>query len=190
MSDTQIHLSAVTRTDFGKGAARRLRRSGLVPAVIYGRGTEPIHVALDGHALGLALKKPRVVLAVSVDGSEHVVAPRDIQRDVVRQILEHVDLVEIDKAEAAQRAEMATAIAAAEAAAAEAGVDVSEAIEAIEAALAAGEDPAAAATAALQKAAEHDRALTEAAVAAEDAAEAAEAAGETDAAADESAETA
>ena len=187
MSDTQVHLTAVPRSDFGKGAARRLRRSGLVPAVIYGHGTDPIHVALDGLDLTQALKKPRVVLAVTLDGREHVVAPRDVQRDVVRQLLEHVDLVEIDRAEAAQRAAVAVAIAAAEAAAEEAGVDVSEAIEAIEAAVAAGEDPEAAAEAALQQAAEHERALSEAAAAAAEAAEAegeaAEGAGESDAAA-------
>ena len=187
MSDTQVQLTAVRRSDFGKGAARRLRRSGQVPAVIYGHGTDPIHVALDSHDLTQALKRPRVVLAVTLDGTEHVVAPRDVQRDVVRQVLEHVDLVEIDRAEAAQRAAVAVAIAAAEAAAEEAGVDVSEAIEAIEAAVAAGEDPEAAAEAALQQAAEHERALSEAAAAAAEAAEAegeaAEGAGESDAAA-------
>ena len=178
MSDTQVQLTAVRRSDFGKGAARRLRRSGQVPAVIYGHGTDPIHVALDSHDLTQALKRPRVVLAVTLDGTEHVVAPRDVQRDVVRQVLEHVDLVEIDRAEAAQRAAVASAIAAAEAAAEEAGVDVSQAIEAIEAAIAAGEDPEAAAEAALQQAAEHERALSEAAAvaqqAADDAAEGAE----------------
>ena len=171
MSDTQVQLTAVRRSDFGKGAARRLRRSGQVPAVIYGHGTDPIHVALDSHDLTQALKRPRVVLAVTLDGTEHVVAPRDVQRDVVRQVLEHVDLVEIDRAEAAQRAAVASAIAAAEAAAEEAGVDVSQAIEAIEAAIAAGEDPEAAAEAALQQAAEHERALADAAAAAQQAAD-------------------
>lgn len=171
MSDTQVHLSAVPRSDFGKGAARRLRRTGLIPAVIYGHGTEPIHLALDGHDLAQALKKPRVVLAVTLDGTEHVVAPRDVQRDVVRQVVEHVDLVVIDRAEAQQRAAVALAIAAAEEAAEEAGVDVSVAIEAIEAAVAAGEDPQAAAEAALHEAAEHERALAEAAANAAAAAE-------------------
>ena len=178
MSDTQVQLTAVRRSDFGKGAARRLRRSGQVPAVIYGHGTDPIHVALDSHDLTQALKRPRVVLAVTLDGTEHVVAPRDVQRDVVRQVLEHVDLVEIDRAEAAQRAAVASAIAAAEAAAEEAGVDVSQAIEAIEAAVAAGEDPEAAAEAALQQAAEHERALSEAAAAAQAAADEAAEGGE------------
>ena len=188
MSDTQVQLTAVSRSDFGKGAARRLRRSGLVPAVIYGHGTDPVHVALDAHDLNQALKRPRVVLAITLDGTEHVVAPRDVQRDVVRQLVEHVDLVEIDRAEAAQRAAVASAIASARAAAEEAGVDVSQAIEAIEAAVAAGEDPEAAAEAALQEAAEHDRALSEAAAASAAAAEAEEAEGE--AGADEAAGTA
>ncbi len=188
MSDTQVQLTAVSRSDFGKGAARRLRRSGLVPAVIYGHGTDPVHVALDAHDLTQALKRPRVVLAITLDGTEHVVAPRDVQRDVVRQLVEHVDLVEIDRAEAAQRAAVASAIASARAAAEEAGVDVSQAIEAIEAAVAAGEDPEAAAEAALQEAAEHDRALSEAAAASAAAAEAEEAEGE--AGADEAAGTA
>ncbi|MGB8021346.1 MAG: 50S ribosomal protein L25, partial [Candidatus Nanopelagicales bacterium] len=117
MTDTQVHLSAVARSDFGKGAARRLRRAGMVPAVIYGPGTDLVHVALDGHDLNQALRKPRVVLAVEVDKSEYVCAPRDVQRDVVRQVLEHVDLVVIGRAEAKARAAAAEAIAAAEVAA-------------------------------------------------------------------------
>jgi large subunit ribosomal protein L25 len=176
VTDTQVPMSAVARSDFGKGAARRLRRTGLVPAVIYGHGTAPIHVALDGHDLVQALKRTRVVLRVALDGTDYIVAPRDVQRDVVRQVLEHVDLVVIDKAEAAERAAVAAAIARAEAAAEEEGVDISEAIQAIEAAVAAGEDPQAAAEAALHAAAEHERALREAASNAADAAEAAEAA--------------
>ena len=173
MSDTQVHMSAVQRSDFGKGAARRLRRTGLVPAVIYGHGTDPLHVALDGHDLAQALKKPRVVLALTVDGTEHVVAPRDVQRDVVRQVLEHVDLVVIDRAEATARAAVADAIKAAEAAAEEAGIDVSDAVAAIEAAVEAGEDPQEAALAAIAEAAEHQKVLSAAAAASADAAEAA-----------------
>jgi large subunit ribosomal protein L25 len=162
VSDTQVQLSAVARSDFGKGAARRLRRTGLVPAVIYGHGTAPVHVALDGHDLSQALKKTRVVLNITVDGTQYVVAPRDVQRDVVRQVLEHVDLVVIDKAEASARAAAAEAIRHAEAAAEEAGVDVSSAVEAIEAAIAAGEDPEAAARAAVEQAVEDQHALEDA----------------------------
>lgn len=176
MSDTQVHMSAVPRSDFGKGAARRLRRTGMVPAVIYGHGSDPVHVALDGHDLAKALRQPRVVLALEVDGTDYVCAPRDVQRDVVRQVLEHVDLVIIGKAEATARAAAAEAIANAEAAAEEAGVDVSTAVEAIEAAIAAGEDPQAAADAAIKQAVEDQHALEDAqAEAAEHEAEEAEA---------------
>jgi large subunit ribosomal protein L25 len=155
-------MSAVARSDFGKGAARRLRRTGLVPAVIYGHGTDPLHVALDGHDLAQALKKTRVVLNVTLDDTEYVVAPRDVQRDVVRQVLEHVDLVVIDKAEATARAAAADAIRHAEAAAEEAGVDVATAVAAIEAAIAAGEDPEAAAAAAVEQAVTDQHALEDA----------------------------
>lgn len=158
MTDTQVKISAQPRTDFGKGASRRLRRAGSVPAVIYGPKTQLLHVAINAHDLNQALKKPRVVLAVDLEGKKYIVAPRDIQRDVVRQILEHVDLVVIDRAEAHARAVAAEAIIAAEAAAEEAGVDPAAAIEAINEAVAHGEDPEAAAKQALAEsveAAEH-----------------------------------
>lgn len=183
VSDTQVHMSAVARSDFGKGAARRLRRTGMVPAVIYGPGTDPIHVALDGHDLAQALRKPRVVLALTVDGVEHIVAPRDVQRDVVRQVLEHVDLVVIGRAEAKARAAAAEAIAHAEAAAEEAGVDVASAVEAIEAAIAAGEDPEAAAAAAVSQAVDDQHALEDAQAEAAAAVVEGEEAGQADAAA-------
>lgn len=186
MSDTKVPLSAVARSDFGKGAARRLRRTGLVPAVIYGHGTAPVHLALDGHDLAQALRQPRVILSITVDGAEYVCAPRDVQRDVVRQVLEHVDLVVIDRAEVQARQAAAEAIARAEAAAEEAGVDVSAAVEAIEGAIAAGIDPTKAADAALEQAAQDQRALEEA----QSAARAEEAAGEGAVATDEAAEKA
>jgi large subunit ribosomal protein L25 len=176
MSGTQVNISAVKRSDFGKGAARRLRRTGMVPAVIYGHGTDPVHVALDGHDLAIALRQPRVVFDLDLDGTEYVCAPRDVQRDVVRQILEHVDLVVIDKAEARDRAAAAQAIANATAAAEEAGVDVGSAVEAIEAAIAAGEDPEAAAAAAIQAAVEAQHALEDAQAASAEAEAEAEAA--------------
>jgi large subunit ribosomal protein L25 len=183
VSDTKVHLVAQPRSDFGKGASRRLRRAGFVPAVIYGPKTELRHVALSSHDLTQALKKPRVVFAIAVEGKEYTVAPRDVQRDVVRQVLEHVDLVVIDQAEVTARAAAAEAIEAAEAAAEEAGVDPSAAIEAINEAIAAGEDPEAAAKAALAEsvtAAEHQ-------VEAQAHADAVEAAEAADEAADEAA---
>ena len=113
----QVSITAEARSDFGKGAARRTRRAGLVPAVIYGKGQEPQHVALPDHDLTLALRHPGLVLEVSIDGAKILVAPRDIQRDPVKRTLEHVDLVVLNKAEAAERIEEGKAAeAAAEAA--------------------------------------------------------------------------
>jgi len=113
----QVSITAEARSDFGKGAARRTRRAGLVPSVIYGKGQEPQHVALPDHDLTLALRHPGLVLEVTIDGTKVLVAPRDIQRDPVKRTLEHVDLVVLNKAEAAERIEEGKAAeAAAEAA--------------------------------------------------------------------------
>jgi large subunit ribosomal protein L25 len=101
----QVSIKAEPRSDFGKGAARRIRRSGLVPAVIYGRGQELRHVALPDHELTLALRHPGLVLEVEFEGKTQLVAPRDVQRDPVKRVLEHIDLVLITKSEAADRIE-------------------------------------------------------------------------------------
>ena len=138
---TNVNISAVARSDFGKGAARRLRASGSIPAVIYGSGMELTHVAVPEHELDLALRKPRVVLSVSLDGQTFLTKPRDIQREPVKQSLEHVDLIVITKQEAAIRSTYADAVARAEVAAAEAGYDAASVIMALEEAVARGEDP-------------------------------------------------
>ena len=96
----QVSITAEPRSDFGKGAARRIRRSGLVPAVIYGHGQELRHVALPDHELGLALRHAGVVLEVELEGTKKLVAPRDVQRDPVKRHLEHVDLVIVTRKEA------------------------------------------------------------------------------------------
>ena len=140
---TTVALNAVPRSDFGKGAARRIRREGNIPAVIYGSGTELVHCALPTHDLDLALRKPRVVLSVTVDGATLLVKPRDIQRDPVKRSLDHVDLVIISKEEARERGEMAEAIKTATEAAEEAGMDAAAAVQALEEAVAAGENPTA-----------------------------------------------
>ena len=115
----QVSIKAEPRSDFGKGAARRIRRSGLVPAVIYGQGQELRHVALPDHELTLALRKPGLVLEVEFEGTKQLVAPRDVQRDPVRRVLEHLALVLITKAEAAERVEAGLEAEAAAAAALE-----------------------------------------------------------------------
>lgn len=101
----QVSITAEHRSDFGKGAARRTRRAGRVPAVIYGQGQELQHVSLPDHELTLALRHPGLVLEVTLDGTTVLVAPRDVQRDPVKRVLEHVDLVLITKAEAEERIE-------------------------------------------------------------------------------------
>ncbi len=101
----QVSIKAEPRSDFGKGAARRTRRAGFVPAVIYGQGTELRHVSLPDHELTLALRYPGLVLEVEFEGTKQLVAPRDVQRDPVKRVLEHVDLVLITKSEAADRVE-------------------------------------------------------------------------------------
>ncbi|MFM1917040.1 MAG: hypothetical protein RJB01_555 [Actinomycetota bacterium] len=141
---TNVNITATPRSDFGKGAARRIRRGGEVPGVIYGRGTELLHVSLPEHDLALALRKPRVVLNVTIDGAEVLTKPRDIQRDPVKLHLEHVDLVVITKQEAAVRSNYADAVAKAHALAEESGYDAASVVQALEAAVAAGEEPMAA----------------------------------------------
>jgi large subunit ribosomal protein L25 len=138
---TKVEISAEPRSDFGKGAARRIRRSGHIPAVIYGSGMELAHVAVPEHDFDLALRKPRVVLSISLAGTTYLTKPRDVQRDPVKRNLEHVDLVIITEREAAIRSNYADAVAKAEIAAAEAGYDAASVIMALEEAVARGEDP-------------------------------------------------
>jgi large subunit ribosomal protein L25 len=119
----QVSITAEPRSDFGKGAARRTRREGRVPAVIYGQGREPQHVSLPDHDLTLALRHPGLVLEVTIEGKTLLVAPRDVQRDPVKRYLEHVDLVLVTKAEAAAVVEAGIAAEAAAEAAHEAELE-------------------------------------------------------------------
>lgn len=85
-------LTAELRTEFGKGFARRARMAYQIPAVIYGHGAEPIHINLPGRATTLAVRVSNALLAIDVDGEQHLTLVKDIQRDPVKQIIEHVDL--------------------------------------------------------------------------------------------------
>ena len=96
---SEVKLTAENRTEFGKGAARRLRRENKVPAVLYGHGTEPVHVALPGHATMLALKNSNALLALDLGGRTQLALPKDVQRDPVRNVIEHVDLVVVRRGE-------------------------------------------------------------------------------------------
>lgn len=95
-----ISIKAEKRTEFGKGAARRIRRDDKVPAVMYGHGIDPVHVTLPGHATLLALRSENPLLSIEIEGEEAQLAlPREVQRDVIRGFVRHVDLVTVRRGE-------------------------------------------------------------------------------------------
>ena len=95
----EISIIGVRRTEFGKGASRRARRDGLVPAVIYGHGEKPQHITLPARELGVALKQSNVLLDISIDGKTELTLPKAIVRHPLKQIIEHVDLVLVRRGE-------------------------------------------------------------------------------------------
>lgn len=95
----EIKITGTTRTEFGKGASRRARRDGLVPAVIYGHGEKPRHITLPAREMGVALKQANVLLDISIDGKNELTLPKAIVRDPLKQILEHIDLVLVRRGE-------------------------------------------------------------------------------------------
>ncbi len=96
----EIKLAAEGRSEFGKGAARRLRRAGQVPAVLYGHGSEPVHIALPGHQTLLALRAANALLDIAIDGAKSQLAlPKQVQRDPIRGDIEHVDLLLVKRGE-------------------------------------------------------------------------------------------
>jgi large subunit ribosomal protein L25 len=99
MSETR--LQAEPRTEFGKGAARRIRREHKVPAVLYGHGTDPVHVTLPGHDTMMALKHggANALLTIDLEGTTQLALPKQVQRHAVRGVLEHVDLLIVIKGE-------------------------------------------------------------------------------------------
>jgi large subunit ribosomal protein L25 len=94
-----VKLAAETRTEFGKGAARRIRRENKVPAVVYGHGADPVHITLPGHELQLALRKSNVLLTLDVEGKSELAIPKAIQRDAIKGFLVHVDLLTVKRGE-------------------------------------------------------------------------------------------
>lgn len=97
MSDNK--MAASYRKEFGKGAARKLRAAGHIPAVIYGHGEAPTHVSLPGHETTLIVRKANALIDLSIDGDDKLVLVKDVQRDPVRQMIEHLDLVVVKKGE-------------------------------------------------------------------------------------------
>jgi large subunit ribosomal protein L25 len=96
----EVRIVAEPRTEFGKGAARRVRRAGRVPAVMYGHGTSTRHVTLPGHELLLALKTPNVLIQVEgLSGRPQLTLPKAVQRDPIKGFIEHVDLILVRRGE-------------------------------------------------------------------------------------------
>jgi large subunit ribosomal protein L25 len=96
---SEVRIAAEPRTEFGKGAARRTRRAGKVPAVLYGHGTDPKHITLPGHDLMRALRTPNVLLRVEGPDGEELALPKDVQRDPIKGFLEHIDLLLVRRGE-------------------------------------------------------------------------------------------
>ncbi|MFE7763162.1 50S ribosomal protein L25/general stress protein Ctc [Streptomyces sp. NPDC057438] len=97
---SEVKLAASTRSEFGKGAARRIRRDAKVPGVLYGHGSDPLHLTLPGHELLLALRTPNVLISLDIDGKTSELAiPKSVQRDPIKGFLEHVDLLLVKKGE-------------------------------------------------------------------------------------------
>jgi large subunit ribosomal protein L25 len=94
-------IKAESRTEFGKGAARRTRREGKIPAVIYGHGNDPIHVAMPGHETMMAIKHggANALLEIEIDGTKQLALTKAVQVDPVRRILEHVDFITVTRGE-------------------------------------------------------------------------------------------
>ena len=92
-------LTAEIRESFGKGAARKIRAADKIPAVIYGHGTDPRHVTLPGHETMLLIRKANAILEVDIAGQTELTLVKDVQRDPVRQIIEHIDLIIVKRGE-------------------------------------------------------------------------------------------
>ncbi|MCP9992212.1 50S ribosomal protein L25/general stress protein Ctc [Streptomyces albogriseolus] len=100
---SEVKIAAETRTEFGKGAARRIRRTDKVPGVLYGHGSDPLHLTLPGHELLLALRTPNVLISLEIDGKTNELAiPKAVQRDPLKGFLVHVDLQLVKRGEKVQ----------------------------------------------------------------------------------------
>lgn len=95
----EVTIVAEARTEFGKGAARRIRRADKIPAVLYGHGTDPVHITLPGHETLLALRTANALLSIQLDGSSQLALPKQVQRDPIKRTIEHVDLVLVRRGE-------------------------------------------------------------------------------------------
>jgi len=97
----EVRLNAENRTEFGKGGARRTRRAGKIPAVIYGHGAEPRHVSLPAREFTNAVRHggANVLLTLELEGDEQLAIPKAIQRHAIKGVYEHVDLLAVRRGE-------------------------------------------------------------------------------------------
>lgn len=99
MSD-EVRIDAAKREDFGKGAARRARREGTIPGVLYGHGIDPVHLNLHAHQLTMALRHGlNSLLTIQVDGKDELALAKDVQVHPLRRAIQHVDLLLVKKGE-------------------------------------------------------------------------------------------
>jgi large subunit ribosomal protein L25 len=98
---TSEKITAEKRTEFGKGAARRIRRENKIPAVVYGHGSEAVHVTLPGHDTMLALKHhgPNALLELDIEGKTQLALTKQVQVDHIRRVIEHIDFVAVKAGE-------------------------------------------------------------------------------------------
>jgi large subunit ribosomal protein L25 len=97
---SEVRLIAETRTEFGKGFARRIRRAGKVPAVLYGHGTDPRHLSLSAREFAHALKGgANTVLTLQLEGGDELALPKSVVRHPLRDYFEHVDLLLVRRGE-------------------------------------------------------------------------------------------
>ncbi|MEU8815689.1 50S ribosomal protein L25/general stress protein Ctc [Actinoplanes sp. NPDC048796] len=103
---SEVKISAEPRTEFGKGGARRTRRAGLVPAVLYGHGEKPQHIALPAREFAAAIRHGGLnqVFTIDIQGASAatLALPKAIQRDPIKDTYEHVDLIIVKRGEKVQ----------------------------------------------------------------------------------------
>lgn len=95
----EVAITGALRNEFGKGASRRIRRDGLVPAVIYGHGEKPTHISLPAREVGVAIKTSNVLLNIDLGGKQELVLPKSIVRNPLKGTLEHIDLIIVRRGE-------------------------------------------------------------------------------------------
>ncbi len=99
MASAENKLTAESRNEFGKGAARRIRREHKIPAVLYGHGSIPVHLTLPGHETMLVLKNANAILTIDLEGTEHLALAKDVQRDAIKPVIKHIDLIVVRRGE-------------------------------------------------------------------------------------------